>query len=122
VNEVTPRAALVRQLAEGTSLVVLRHEDMYTAGHPDISVTGRGRTLWIEVKWLRLDWKNKLQRETCRRLEQSGLFFVLTYTLEGVSVMRSDGSVIRTMLGRGPDLQRQVVSYVRLTLMRGEVA
>jgi hypothetical protein len=37
----------------GPAFVVFRHEDLFTGGIADISVTGRGRTSWVEVKILK---------------------------------------------------------------------
>jgi len=51
MNEATCKAALCKLLrATLPGAVVYRHEDQFTAGIPDISVTWRGRTVWVEVK------------------------------------------------------------------------
>jgi len=69
VKETQARAKLVKALREtlpeGT--VVLRHEDIRTAGIPDISVSLLGRTLWIEVKAEPYKLRG-IQHETLRRL------------------------------------------------------
>ena len=45
------KAALMRELrAQLPGYVHLRHEDRFTSGHPDISITGCGRTTWLEAK------------------------------------------------------------------------
>ena len=53
--------------------VALRHEDLYTRGIPDLTVTLAGRTTWWEIKYcdstLRLD---RVQRHVCQRLEETG--------------------------------------------------
>lgn len=32
--------------------VVIRHEDKFTKGIPDASITAGGRTVWLEFKWV----------------------------------------------------------------------
>jgi hypothetical protein len=52
VNEAYLKGRLVRILREELpGAVVFRHEDKFTPGVPDISVTWHGRTRWIEVKY-----------------------------------------------------------------------
>lgn len=52
MNEATLKTALVKKLREGLAgAVVIRHEDIRTAGIPDLSVTWRGNTWWVEVKY-----------------------------------------------------------------------
>lgn len=41
---------LKRDLAAATGGLVLKHADRFTGGIPDLSVTVRGVTTWIEVK------------------------------------------------------------------------
>ena len=57
--------------------VWLRHEDVRTAGVPDISITGGGRTLWVEGKMAMADgisFKARgVQMRTCDRLAKAGL-------------------------------------------------
>lgn len=50
------------------SLVVFRHEDMFTAGIPDISLTRSIRTLWLEAKVTPGEKVGGLQDVTLRRL------------------------------------------------------
>jgi hypothetical protein len=50
VTEASVRAALVKKLRAYKDWVVLRHEDHYTSGIPDISVTGNKITSWWECK------------------------------------------------------------------------
>jgi len=45
------KRGLVKALRGIPGAVVYRHEDQFTAGMPDISVTKRGRVVWIEVKF-----------------------------------------------------------------------
>lgn len=55
--------------------VVYRHEDTFTAGIPDISVTWRGSTTWIEVKFQRRGRKadlTALQSQAIDRFRAAG--------------------------------------------------
>lgn len=50
-NESSLKSALMRQVKLDLSgFVALRHEDVRTAGIPDLSLTGLGRTSWWEFK------------------------------------------------------------------------
>lgn len=44
------KSKLMEELATLKGYLGLRHEDFRTAGIPDITLTGAGRTWWIEVK------------------------------------------------------------------------
>jgi hypothetical protein len=60
--------------------VVLRHEDHFTHGIPDISVTGNKRTSWIEVKHATPSFKSKgIQELTMLKLARSGIAFYVVY-------------------------------------------
>ncbi len=50
------------------SLVIFRHEDQFTAGIPDISITRSIRTLWLEAKVTPGEKVGGIQDETLRRL------------------------------------------------------
>lgn len=53
MNEATCKAALVRRLRElvvPAGGIVYRHEDTFTGGIPDVSVSAGGFTVWAEVK------------------------------------------------------------------------
>jgi hypothetical protein len=73
VTEAYLKGRLVRAFREDLpGCVVFRHEDMRTAGIPDISVTWHGRTRWIEVKLDRPGSRSKvtaIQRLTLERLQ-----------------------------------------------------
>ena len=49
-------------------MVILRHEDHFTAGIPDTSISFNGHTLWLEIKFDDLRSRG-IQRETLRRLK-----------------------------------------------------
>ena len=54
MNEATLKSSLVGVLKNTMpGAVVVRHEDKFKAGVPDISVTWRGTTSWVEVKYER---------------------------------------------------------------------
>lgn len=60
--------------------IVFRHEDKNTAGIPDITITLRGRTLWLEVKFANPDIRGRgLQKLTCLRLSREGYCWFLIY-------------------------------------------
>ena len=54
MNEAYLKKRLREALAEVMpDCVVIRHEDKFSAGVPDLSVTWAGRTAWVEVKYAR---------------------------------------------------------------------
>lgn len=82
MNEATLKQALCQDLRTLTKSVVLRHEDVFRAGNPDISVTWSGLTVWLEVKY---DTKTRrmesrgIQNLTCRQLALAGWCFYVIY-------------------------------------------
>jgi Holliday junction resolvase len=80
VIEATIKKTLVKKIRETIpGAVVFRHEDQFTHGIPDISVTVGDITLWIEVKIANPSLKKKklkLQTEMIRRLK--GVFVIFT--------------------------------------------
>jgi hypothetical protein len=60
--------------------VVIKHHDAITAGVPDLSVTWRGTTTWLEVKFLnpRL-LKRPLQHQVMLSLEREGSALYVLY-------------------------------------------
>ena len=84
MNEATCKAALCKVLraklppAESR---VYRHEDAWTGGIPDISITANGHTLWVEVKLDRPGRRGKvteLQRTSLQALWGYLLTFEIT--------------------------------------------
>lgn len=62
------------------TFVVIRHEDHFTHGIPDISVTGNKKTLWIEIKFANPNFKSKgIQEVTMLRLSARGHAFYVIY-------------------------------------------
>lgn len=54
MTEASIRATFVAKAkAQLPGFVILRHEDKIASGIPDMSVTGNGRTTWIETKFAR---------------------------------------------------------------------
>jgi len=64
--------------------VLLRHEDVRTAGIPDLSVTLRGKTSWWEFKHATPNYPSTgIQELTCLRLAAAGTCFYVIYHEEG---------------------------------------
>lgn len=90
MNEASIKAKIVAHLKKEIPMAcVLRHEDAFTAGIPDISINFRG-TYWLEVKYLRAGETQSKMREhfdllqlaTCRWLEaQAHCDYFLAYHL-----------------------------------------
>jgi len=82
VNEATCKAGLAKTLRTlRPDAVVYRHEDQFTAGIPDLSVTAYGCTVWVEVKYNRPGRKGKLTPIQARALTRlRGLLLVYEYT------------------------------------------
>jgi hypothetical protein len=71
----------VKKLLPGA--VIFRHEDKFTGGIPDISITWAGRTCWVEVKYDRPKSRAMVtgqQKLTLKRLRRHGRALLLTYT------------------------------------------
>ena len=85
MNESILKSALC-QLARAPlqKYVVIRHEDRFTDGIPDISVTGRGKTSWIEVKYANPKFQCRgIQELTMKRLALAGLAYFVVYWEQG---------------------------------------
>ncbi len=87
MNEATLKAGLVKALKRRIpTAVVLRHEDKFRAGIPDISVTlagrlaseaGAARIVWVEVKYDRPGARGRLTAIQERMLRALGGLLVL---------------------------------------------
>jgi hypothetical protein len=63
-------------------VVVLRHEDHFTAGIPDTSITWKRRTTWMEAKVAEPSVKSLgVQKDTCERLAVMGYCWYVVYRL-----------------------------------------
>jgi hypothetical protein len=90
MTEATVRASLVKRLRQYKDWIVLRHEDHYTSGIPDISVTGNKITSWWETKYQRgFTLENKgIQQYTLEQLAKHGHAHYIIYTPEQVAVVK----------------------------------
>jgi len=81
MNEAQLKTALMQYLRGALKrYVIIRHEDRFTHGIPDISATGEGVTSWIEVKHANPRFKTKgIQELTMLRLSRAGLAFFVVY-------------------------------------------
>ena len=87
MTEATLKAALRKAILKRVpKAVVYRHEDHFTAGIPDLSVTLPPRTVWIEVKFAnrRKAEPTKLQALALRRLDG----VLLTYRIQKATKKR----------------------------------
>ena len=66
--------------------VALRHEDIFTAGIPDLSLSLNGKTSWWEVKIASPYCKSKaVQKHICQRLDATSYCRYVIYCLENSS-------------------------------------
>jgi hypothetical protein len=81
MNEAALKSKLVKEFRDSLpSYVTIRHEDRFTHGIPDISVTGNKRTTWIEVKYADPNFHFKgIQVKTLQDLARAGFAFFLVY-------------------------------------------
>ena len=89
MNEAQLKASLVQALKKRIRGIVLRHEDKFRAGIPDLSVTVGMRTAWVEVKYDRPGARGRLtqiQERTLRRLSGLLVLYVEGASSKGVQV------------------------------------
>jgi hypothetical protein len=79
MNEADCKAKLSAGLRQYKDLVVFRHEDHFTHGQPDFSVTGYGRTLWMEAKFGDKFKTKGIQTLNLQKLEKSGLAIYVVF-------------------------------------------
>lgn len=113
------KAALVKILRGSLPAAdsrVYRHEDAWTGGIPDISITFMGKTLWVEVKLDRPGRRGKvteLQRASLRALK--GLLLVFEESKMGFGA-RVETPTSETLMFFGPgikaDVYREVAAYL----------
>lgn len=81
MNEASLSRTLCQRLRrELPGAVVFKHNDLSTAGVPDISVTWGGITVWLEVKRGERITGRGVQRETMRRLMQVGRAYYVHFS------------------------------------------
>ena len=86
------KRGLVKALRKIPGAVVYRHEDQFTAGMPDISITKRGRVVWIEVKFDRDGRRAKLTPAQAIALHDlPGVLVRFILTQDGEKSTRFDG-------------------------------
>jgi len=83
MTEATLKAGLVKALRQEMPWwVVIRHEDRFRSGVPDLSLTGNGRTSWWEVKFANPYFESKgIQHLTLLQLAKEGVARYLIYSI-----------------------------------------
>lgn len=86
MNESVLKSALVKRVrAALPRFVVIRHEERFNSGTPDISITGNRRTSWIEVKWANPRFQCPgVQKLMLKRLSTSGYAFYIVFVAPSV--------------------------------------
>lgn len=106
---------LVRELRTIPGVVVFKHADSLTAGIPDISVTGNGKTLWLECKVIRTGTDRvplrPLQHQTMIRLSQAGMAYYIVWTPRGVARIHPEWPAMR--LGRNHYLSTSIAADIK---------
>jgi hypothetical protein len=58
------KSAFMREVKRSLpAFVAIRHEDVRTSGTPDLSITGAGRTIWLEFKHATPRWTGTKRQE-----------------------------------------------------------
>jgi hypothetical protein len=84
------KAAVMKILRQVPHYVALRHEDLFTSGIPDISLSGMRHTSWWEFKHATPKFESKgIQELTCKRLAAHGYrcHYVICYQVPNEDVM-----------------------------------
>jgi len=84
MTETQLKAKLTKTLrASLNNAVIFRHEDQFTSGVPDISVTWEGFTTWLEVKLAKPTIRGKgIQKYTAQTLAENGRCWYVVYLVE----------------------------------------
>lgn len=107
LSEAKERAKLVKRLRKDLPAVVtIRHEDLMTAGIPDISCSLNRKTIWIETKVHDLKTTG-IQYETLRRLK--GFYIVFNYDIISIVDVSTD-VVTQTNLAGVVELVRKALT------------
>lgn len=84
MNERSLLSACLKHLRMTTGAVIIKHNDAYTSGIPDVSITWRGCTSWWEFKHGdKVKWANPLQQLTCKRFASAGQCYIVLYEARG---------------------------------------
>ncbi|MCG3774243.1 MAG: hypothetical protein JW395_1061 [Nitrospira sp.] len=87
---------------------IIRHEDLFTHGIPDMTFTGAGKTTWIEAKHATPGFKVKgIQKHRMKRLALAGNAFFLVYW--------EKGTVKRTYIVAPKDIDLGPVEWTTFT-------
>jgi len=135
MNELKLEKELTKQLGERLrGSVVLRHKDYLTVGIPDMSVTWRSKTTWLEIKYAKpMIEGREIQNLTARRLARAGCCYYVIYvdhkgvtlvpSLKQIMIVHPDSikktdvfsEVVNTIKGlRAPGFDHQlVVDFIR---------
>jgi hypothetical protein len=116
VTEASLKRGLVAAIKDAMpGAVVFRHEDKFTGGIPDLSVTWNGRTVWIEVKRAG-EPVTALQRVTLARIRAQRVpAFLLRYwgtSVRCVDVLVAEGRVTRLAGPTFPDVHRTLTAWL----------
>lgn len=82
------RAFVTQARRRFPAAVIFRHEDIRTAGVPDLSFTWRGLTTWIEFKVGPRPKFAGVQAYTCARLAREGRCWIVVWDDRGTYVYR----------------------------------
>lgn len=84
MNETVLKVSLVQVARSYKGFVVIRHEDRFTHGIPDLSITYKKRTFWLEVKYADPKFSTKgIQELTMMRLALAGFAYFIIYYEKG---------------------------------------
>lgn len=92
-TETQLKSKLTKALRESlNNAVIFRHEDQFTSGVPDISITWKGYTTWLEVKLAKPAIRGKgVQKHTMQMLAENGRCWYVVYTIK-----KLEGHLINT--------------------------
>ena len=119
MNEKSLVLALVKVLrVELQNCVIFKHADRVTAGIPDLSVTWRRRTTWLEVKYANPKVVDRgLQNFVMKQLAISGSAYYVIYDVPGsrtliVRPSEIEGNLWKTLLqANAPGFDHHLVSW-----------
>jgi hypothetical protein len=122
MDETYLKGRLVKQMRSAfPDAVIFRHEDYFTAGIPDISMTWLHNTLWIEIKHAKPSIKGKkIQAYTCDKL--NGIYVVyrevqgmqFTLLIAAGDVLEDKTKCFEKAFGRAEGYDHQfVIEYLK---------
>jgi hypothetical protein len=100
-----------------TDATVFKHADRFTVGIPDISITTRGRTVWVELKAVTVHtcvykrvMDDRAQLVTMYRLEKNGRSFYAVAKGPIVEIWKASDLVVQ--MNGGPAAQPRMVGDI----------